>query len=113
MKLRRGGQTRSEEAENWCPVTFWSKLNSGVRGSFPNFFGGGLEGRHRLRNFNLFGNELTLKTTILVDVFVILTFATREFVAALTSKRTSELGFNDRMSRTIGPALKLAPGDCK
>ena len=42
----------------------------------------------------------------------ILTFATSELVAALTSNTTSEFGVSDKMSRLIGPALKLAPGDC-
>ena len=54
----------------------------------------------------------TLKTTILADVLAILTFATSELVAALTSNTTSEFGVSDKMSRLIGPALKLAPGDC-
>ena len=54
----------------------------------------------------------TLKTTILADVLAILTLATSELVAALTSNTTSEFGVSDKMSRLIGPALKLAPGDC-
>ena len=34
-KLRRRGQTMSEEAENCCPVTIWPNVDRGVCPSFP------------------------------------------------------------------------------
>ena len=41
-ELRRRGQTTSEMAENWCPVTFWPKLHRGVWGVIPKKIWGGL-----------------------------------------------------------------------